>query len=210
MSSAQTTTGVRALLSYPLVYEAWGRFVGAEGWRRKLTAEHMRPQPGERVLDLGCGPAELLPHLGDIEYTGIDISEPYILRARATMDGRGEFRVGSATAIDADLEDFDLVVALGVLHHIDDDGVRDMFAGAAGALKPTGRMVTVDPVLVPGQNRVAHAIIVRDRGRHVRSVDGYEALARSAFGSVASTVRTDLLRIPYTHCILECRVASAT
>jgi SAM-dependent methyltransferase len=208
VSTAQTTTGVRAILSNPLVYEAWGRFVGAEGWRRKLIADHVRPQRGERVLDLGCGPAELLPHLGEVGYTGVDISEPYILRARETMGDRGEFRVGSATAIDADLEGFDLVVALGVLHHIDDGGVRDMFAGAARALKPSGRMVTVDPVLVPAQHRVARAIIVRDRGQHVRSADGYVSLAQRAFGSVTSTVRTDLLRIPYTHCVLECRAPS--
>jgi SAM-dependent methyltransferase len=205
---SETTTGVRGILSSPFVYELWISLVGGERQRRTLTREHFRPTAGDRVLDLGCGPAELLPHLGDVGYAGIDISERYIEAAGERYDGRGDFRVGDATRIDPDLTGFDLVLAFGVLHHIDDDGVRRMFAGAARALKPDGRMVTVDPVFVAGQSRAAHAVIARDRGQHVRTVESYARLAESAFGSVEPVVRHDLLRIPYSHCILECRTPS--
>jgi SAM-dependent methyltransferase len=205
---SQTTTGVRAILSVPAIYQLWAILVGGERWHRTLAREHVVPVAGERVLDVGCGPADLLRHLGDVEYVGLDLSQRYVANARARFDGRGEFRVGDATAIDPDLHGFDAVVAFGVLHHIDDDGVRRLFAGAAGALKPEGRMVTVDPVFALGQNRVARATIARDRGQHVRTEEAYAALASTAFGSVRTVIRTDMLRIPYTHCIMECRAPS--
>jgi SAM-dependent methyltransferase len=205
---SETTTGVRGILSSPLVYELWISLVGGERQRRTLTRDHFRPATGDRVLDLGCGPAELLPHLGDVSYVGIDISERYIAAADERYGERGDFRVGDATRIDPDLTGFELVLAFGVLHHIDDEGVRRMFAGAARALKPEGRMVTVDPVFAESQHRAARAVISRDRGQHVRTVETYVPLAETAFGSVQPVVRHDLLRIPYSHCILECRTPS--
>lgn len=201
----ETTTGIRAMLSSPLVYEIWSRALGRSGGREDLVEEYVRPAPGQRVLDVGCGPGNQLPFLGDVVYVGVDFSEAYIERAKERWGARGEFRVGDATALDEDLRDFDIAIAFGVLHHIDDDGVRAMLAGIAGALKPGGHLMTIDPTFAPGQSRAARAVVSRDRGQHVRPPRGYAALAREAFGEVDTTVRGDLLRIPYSHCILECR-----
>ena len=38
----------------------------------------------------------------------------------------------------------------------------------------------------------------------MRSPAEYERLAASVFGDVVCRVRKDLLRMPYTHCVLEC------
>jgi SAM-dependent methyltransferase len=206
----ETTTGIRSILSTPQVYELWSRLVGGERSRTTLVREFVRPQPGERVLDLGCGPAELLPYLGDVEYVGIDHSAEYVERARGRFGDRGEFRTGDATAIDEDLRDFDVVIAFGVLHHIDDAGCRGLFASAARALRPGGRAMTVDPTFADGQPRAARAIISRDRGEHVRTPEAYPLLAQDAFSDVRATVRHNLLRMPYSHCVLECAGPSAT
>jgi hypothetical protein len=44
----------------------------------------------------------------------------------------------------------------------------------------------------------------RDRGQFIRDEQGYVALASQVFGSVRATIHDKLLRIPYTHIILEC------
>jgi hypothetical protein len=71
-------------------------------------------------------------------------------------------------------------------------------------LRDSGRMVSVDPTFVEGQNRAARFTIERDRGRDVRRPEAYARLASGSFGTVGSVIRSDLIRIPYTHCVLEC------
>ncbi|MGI8729159.1 MAG: class I SAM-dependent methyltransferase [Solirubrobacteraceae bacterium] len=204
--SAEITTGVRSVLSKPTVYELFSRAIGGHRARMRLVREHLRIAPGSRVLDVGCGPGELLSYLGDVQYVGIDISASYVKRARKRFAARtAEFFVGDATSIPTEMGDFDVAVATGVMHHLDDAQVREMVGGIAEALKLDGRFICLENAVVPGQHRIARAIIARDRGQHVRSPEGYAELAGTAFGSVHATIRHDLLRIPYTHCVLECR-----
>ena len=156
------------------------------------------------MLDLGCGPGTLIDYLGDVEYVGLDMSEYYIAEARRTFGDRAEFHVGDATIVDRALRNFDLVLAFGVVHHLDDDGSKRLFAGARTALRPEGRLVTLDNALLPDEPRRVADRIVSDRGEHVRSPAEYKELAHTAFDRVEATVHRDLLRMPYTHCVLEC------
>lgn len=196
--------GARAILSNPRVYELWSRLVGGRRGRSTLVHEYVRPTPGARVLDLGCGPGELLGQLGDVDYVGIDVSEEYIAQACRSFGDGAKFRVGDATSLDSDLHGFDLVLAFGVLHHLDDAAAERLLRGAAEALRPGGRFVAVDPTLVPGQSRAARFVVSGDRGEYVRAPKDYRRLAEPVFAEVRETVRSDLLRIPYTHCVLEC------
>jgi hypothetical protein len=45
-----------------------------------------------------------------------------------------------------------------------------------------------------------------DRGKYVRSPDGYLSLARRHFEQADATVLHDLIAVPYTHIIIESRV----
>jgi SAM-dependent methyltransferase len=202
----ENSRGVRAMLTRPEVYELWSRLVGAVRARQTLVSTYLHPGPQDRILDLGCGPGDLLdflpPHAA---YTGVDISAAYIDSARRRFGARGDFHVGDASTYDQGERSCELIIAAGVLHHLDDDQVRALLAGAARALTPGGRIVAWDPLITPDQNAAARAIVRRDRGQHVRDTDGYLRLAHSAFEEAHLVARHDLLRIPYTHSILECR-----
>ena len=195
---------MKALLERPGVYSLFRRLVGRNTARSVYAREHLRLAPGQRVLDLGCGPGDILQFLPAVEYVGYGINPAYIERARKRFGDRGKFY---CQAVEANLSlenHFDVVIAHGVLHHLDDDAARALFRVARRALKPGGRLVTFDGCYAEGQSALARLFLSLDRGRHVRGREAYEELARSAFDDVRSFVRHDLIRIPYTHLIMEC------
>jgi SAM-dependent methyltransferase len=202
---AQVTSGLRSVLSIPWVYDSFQELMGASRGRRELVRDFIRPVAGARILDLGCGTAEILKFLPeDVEYHGYDASPEYIEAARARYGKRGMFECALVDdARLATLPKMDIVLAIGLIHHLDDAEAGALFALARRALREGGRLVTIDPAFAPGQNPVARKLVSMDRGRNVRDAEGYRRLAAAAFARVTGTLRHRLW-IPYTHWIMEC------
>lgn len=203
---AQITAGIRSVLSSPVIYDSLQLIMGASAVRAELVEKYIRPAADARILDIGCGTAEILNHLpAGVDYTGFDISPAYIEAATRRYADRGRFFCGLLTAEQLDsLPRFDIVVAIGVLHHLNDDEAMQVFALARTALRPGGRIVTIDPCLAEGQNPLARLLISQDRGQNVRTSDGYRRLGEPYFASVTGRLRHRAW-IPYTHWIMECQ-----
>jgi trans-aconitate methyltransferase len=117
-------------------YQRHASFVSALA--QDLVLE-LRPQRGERILDLGCGTGELMAVIAEsgANVTGIDMSEDMIASARARLPD-ADLRVMDAHALPFDGE-FDAVFSNAALHWMTDpDGVA---RGIARALRPGGRFV---------------------------------------------------------------------
>jgi SAM-dependent methyltransferase len=193
------------VFSLPAAYQSFQKLVG-KNYHGRLLAEHARSTPGEKVLDIGCGPGHILESLAGANYTGFDVSPEYIEAAQKRFGQRGRFwcsDVGLA-AIEQERGTFDLVLAIGVLHHLDDERAAKLFELARLALRPDGRLVTCDGCFVPEQSRIARWALEKDRGKFVRHREEYVRLAAVCFPKVEARVRHDMLRIPYTHLIMRC------
>lgn len=202
---AQITSGLRAILSLPLTYNILQNLMGAARCRKEFADRHVRAKVGERVLDIGCGTAQLLHYLPEgISYTGYDPSTAYIDSARTRYAARGQFHHGIFDANTAAQQaPFDCAIASGVLHHMNDAEATDMISLVRQSLVPGGRLITIDPVYCAGQNPLAKWLIDHDRGLNVRNGNDYAALAAPHF----TTVTTRLAHRawpPYTHWIMEC------
>jgi SAM-dependent methyltransferase len=199
---------LRSTLELPGVYRLFVKLIG-ESYRAVYLRDHVKPVSGERVLDIGCGPGDVLGYLPSVDYLGLDYNPRYVKAARARYGSRAEFRCEAvANLLVSQPASFDLVMANGLLHHLTEDEVRHLFAVAGRLLKPTGRVVTFDGCFVPGQSLITRILLRLDRGRYVRSRDGYLALAAPYFRRVQVSIRHDLYRIPYTHIIMVCSQAA--
>lgn len=201
-----SSTGIHRLLERAGVYERLQRLLGAQAGRQRFVEEFLRPAPGARILDIGCGTAALLEHLpADVEYVGYDLNPRYIAAAEQRYGSRGRFfcaRVGEEPPLEGV---FDLVVAKAVLHHLGDAEADHLVRYARRQLREGGCFVTSDPVLHPGQSWIARLLIACDRGRRVRSPAGYLRLVAACFPGVEGRLVTDMATVPYSHFILRAR-----
>ena len=192
------------------------RFLGtAVGWRAfkglirsdevmdRVVEEYIKPQPGDRILDIGCGYGDLASHLTDVRYVGVDSNEQYIAYAKKHAPDSSEFRSEDITGLaDENWGKFDCVVALGVLHHLDDRAVERMLGAVAGMLNSEGRMLAMEPVWDPNQQTITRLLLALDRGRFVRDQVRYEEVFAPWFGKITSEVRHDMTWFPYSHCFV--------
>ena len=97
-------------------------------------------------------------------------------------------------------------MALGLLHHLEDEECIALFETAKKQLVSKGRMMTFDGVFTEKQSSLARFFLNKDRGQNVRFTEGYTSLAKQVFGedNVVFHLRTDMTNIPYTHIIMEC------
>lgn len=202
---SQITNGIRSILSYPTIYNIVQNMMGSHKVRQELVEDFIRPKKESYILDIGCGTAEILHYLpNEIEYWGYDISIDYISSAKAKYGLRGNFNCGLFDEVAImDLPKFDIILALGVLHHLDDNDVYSFFRLAKKALNIGGRIVTIDPCLTQNQNPIAKFIISKDRGQNVRECEKYQLLANDSFSEVVGVLKHRKF-IPYTHWIMEC------
>ena len=189
-----------AVLAIPWVYSLVQWLFGTTAGQRKLL-RHMNVRDGQTVLDVGCGTAIILEYLPDVLYHGFDMNGDYLdVARRKYADRRAEFRqeyVSESTLPEQLAGKCDLVLAIGLLHHLPDEQVQIVLEMAYAALAEGGRLVTVDPVFIDGQNPVARFLVGADRGRHVRHERDMEGLFKAHFRGRFELHRENLTNVPH-------------
>jgi ubiquinone/menaquinone biosynthesis C-methylase UbiE len=111
-------------------------------------------RPGDRVLDLGCGPAQLLMSIAalnwEANFIGVDSSAPMIERGNEALRcqaGRNlELRVDDMTKLDSiESKSIDVVMSSMAMHHLPDiDHLHRCFEAIERVLASDGRVFIAD------------------------------------------------------------------
>lgn len=196
---------INSILASGFMYELFGLLIGGNASRSIFVKEYIRPNDEDAILDIGCGPGSMFPFLpSTIKYTGFDSSQEYISLAKKRFGERGAFFCENIKDAKIKNHIFDIAIASGVIHHLDDTEVLYLFNLVKSVLKNNGRFITIDPVYEINQSPAAKWIISQDRGLYVRDFEQYRLLANTVFERIKVEIRHDLLRMPYTHIIMEC------
>jgi SAM-dependent methyltransferase len=205
--SGERTHGLWSLLYLPQVYNALTSVVGSEAVMKLLAERFVRPALKIVFSTLGAGQLAFCGICRSRDMSASITTQDTSRAARERYQNRGEFVVGDVGALSLNpSERFDIVLASGILHHIDDASANGLLAVSARLLAKNGRMVIADPVVAPGQSPVAKFLISLDRGRNVRTPEHYLALARTRFEKVHSHVCDLHPWLPYTQFIMDCAV----
>jgi ubiquinone/menaquinone biosynthesis C-methylase UbiE len=107
------------------LYESWCRSPQGKAMERsaeKLILTLVAPQPGERVLDIGCGTGNHLLFFSKLglDINGIDASLYMINRARERLGSRVLLKQARAEDLPFDDNEFDLAVFINTLEFLDD------------------------------------------------------------------------------------------
>jgi len=203
-ASTALTEVVHRMLGLAPIYKLAMNALGGQSSRATHAREYIRAKPGARILDIGCGPADVLEDLPPVQYVGVDIDQHYIDYAKSKYSNRASFICKSVDELsDEEYRDFDIVLATGLLHHLNDREAIHLLNVSRNFLKPTGRLVTFDGCyLESGQHPIDKWMLRSDRGKFVRTEPQYTQLAQNIFPVVRTHLRR-LLRVPYTVLIME-------
>lgn len=205
---AQRISGAYRLITISSFHKMLMFLLGADRAITRYVEDFVQPKPDMKILDVGCGTANILSYLLPVDYTGVDLNEKHVAYAKERYGDRGRFIVGNA-ANDLKQEEntFDLINVSALLHHLGDSEVVSLFTSLKRLLKPDGRIVTIDNVWLPRQRVVARLINKLDSGTNIRTPEGYLGLLSGLGFDLQTRVFHDMLRIPYDHFIMVARNA---
>lgn len=201
----QVKTGIRTILEHPIVYSSLQNILGTTHSYRVLVDKYLQVENGMKILDIGCGPADVRGFIKkDVTYVGFDFEQSYVEKARTRYPG-STFHCEDVSKFHFPPEEkFDRILISALLHHLDDDGASHVLSSASKLISEKGFVLCVEPVRLNPQNFIARKLIDMDRGQNVRGPEGYKQICERNFKSVKVDITHDLLRIPYDHIFLTC------
>ncbi|OLE35895.1 MAG: hypothetical protein AUG48_09370 [Actinobacteria bacterium 13_1_20CM_3_68_9] len=134
----------------------------AQRAKLELICRKLELEPGQRMLDIGCGWGSLAIHAArehGASVWGITLSEPQAKLAReraqeAGVEDRVEFRVMDYR--DLREERFDAVASIGMVEHVGEAQINEYARQIARVLEPGGRVLNHGIVVVAPQDHGVH------------------------------------------------------
>jgi len=141
--------------------ETWGEDIGQNGWitakEQDRFIEWLSLGPGQHLLDIACGsggPTLRIAERTKAAILGVDIHADGIDAGRQQAAARGLSQTASFEVVDAQgplpFEDrsFDAVMCIDAINHLSNR--PRVLAEWARVLKPGGRLLFTDPIVVTG------------------------------------------------------------
>ena len=181
------------------------KIMSGTSFRKKIIKKNIA-NTKINVLDIGCGPAEVLRYIPNAIYYGYDIDKRSIGYAKNNFKKpQHHFYCKKFTNKEiTKLPKFDYVILFGILHHLQNDDAKKIISLCKKVMKKNAILLTEDPIFVKNQNLIARFLINKDRGLCVRKKNEYIALIKKSFEKVNSKISHQFF-IPYTWFTMRCK-----
>ncbi|CEK10250.1 class I SAM-dependent methyltransferase [Legionella hackeliae] len=172
------------ILANPVIYRTFQRFVGGKQPKiyqilEKICQDFLILRGRKpTLLDLGCGEGNLCHWISSYSnYYGVDYSEEYLAHAKNLYGTKGEFISLDfcSSKFDQLPNSLDIIVGIGLIHHLADEDIKKIQDNIINHHK-NAIILTIDPVLLDRQHRIAKFMVSKDRGAFVRTLSQYQLL----------------------------------
>ena len=173
--------------------EAFGQDIGQNSWHTADEQDRfltwLELSSGKRLLDVACGaggPALRIAAASGCAVAGVDVHEKAVETARALAKDRGLEPRADFHAADANLgfpfadATFEAITCIDAINHFPDR--PKMLADWARLLKPGGRALFTDPIIVTGPLTNSEIAVRTSAGFYLVVPRGYDELAIAEAG----------------------------
>ncbi len=202
---SQRANSLYNLINNPILYIIFQKIMSGTSFRKKIIINNIKKRR-INVLDIGCGPAEILNYIPNANYYGFDIDKRSIKYAKKKYKRKNHHffckRFEQKELIR--LPKFDFIILFGILHHLENSEIKKLLYLCKKKMKKNSKLLTEDPIFLKKQNFIAKFLIRHDRGINVREKKEYLNLVKKHFRSVSSKI-THQFFIPYTWFSMTCK-----
>jgi len=195
---SQRINQIYNFINSPLVYRIIQYIMSGTSFRNSIIKKNIK-KSNLKILDIGCGPAQILEQIPRCDYYGYDIDQRSIQYAKKKYRQKNYHfycKKFNKTEIKK-LPKFDFVIFFGILHHLSNKEADKMLTLCKRIMKKNSKLLTEDPILLEKQNIIAKFLIEKDRGINVRQKKEYINLLKKHFKKIKNKV-THQFFIPYT------------
>lgn len=196
------------VLKNDLIYDLYQNLVGGVKYRERFVKSIVsKNRKIFNYIDIGCGTGEIMKVLNfRHNYLGIDLSEKYLSKAKNRGKTRLNFQVLNydltkqgwskiTTNIFEDNEPIN-IIALGLLHHMDDESIKTLLNEVHKIIKSKGSFFSVDPVITQESTNIAKWFARNDRGEFVRTQEELAILFKNIGFTTNIQIKKNQFRIP--------------
>lgn len=129
--------------------------IGHTKGKNKYLIKKLSEKTYKKVLDFACGTGYISKLIPDEKYIGLDINKSYIEYARKKFPNK-KFILAKPGELPFKKEEFDLILFLTAIHHIEDKELHQLMEKFKSILTKDGRMIIID---APPVNQQTHPLV---------------------------------------------------
>ena len=195
---SQRKNQIYNFINNTLIYKIIQGVMSGTSFRNSIIKKNITKK-NLKILDIGCGPAQILEHIPQCDYYGYDIDRRSIQYAKKKYHQKNYHfycKKFNKTELKK-LPKFDFIIFFGILHHLSNKEVHEILKLCKKIMKKNSKLLTEDPIFLKNQNIIAKFLIKKDRGLNVRKKQQYIDLLKKHFKKIKNKV-THQYFIPYT------------